>query len=462
MCVSAVWVYADVVADAQALINSGDFSAATEIIEAELERSPKSKQAGMLNQLLGECKFEFGDYDGAEACFNIAKNRGVADAYRFLGRLNYFDYDFTSAAGNYAKYRQMKTRAKKTVATEASHEEDIIIMAENFLERVEKIAVIDSLTVDASDFYKAYKLPASAGSLYGPEIIPFGESRAEAEVAFMNEGKNFIMWAEPDSAGNVSLFESIKLTDGSWHSPVMESEILRGGGNADYPFMMSDGLTLYFANDGKESLGGYDIFVATRDAVTGEYMQPQNMGMPYNSPYDDFMLAIDEQNGVGWWATDRNRIDGKLTIYVFVPNETRTNYNSDDDDVVSFARIDNIKSTQGGNDYSELLEAIENIRTGETERKADFYFTVKAGKTYTTLDDFKNPQARATMIEYLDEMKLYGQASARLSDMRKRYAAERSTTLAEKIIKAESLLERQRERIRDMKNMVYKSEKDNM
>ncbi len=58
------------------------------------------------------------------------------------------------------------------------------------------------------------------------------------------------------------------------------------------PFFMSDGVTLYYANDGDESIGGYDIFIS-RKGEDG-FLQPQNIGMPYNSPYDDYMLAIDE------------------------------------------------------------------------------------------------------------------------------------------------------------------------
>ena len=84
--------------------------------------------------------------------------------------------------------------------------------------------------------------------------------------------------------------------------------------------MMSDGITLYYANDGDNTLGGYDIFM-TRKGDDGRFLQPQNIGMPYNSPYDDYMLAIDEVTGAGWWATDRNQIPDSVTIYVFVPND---------------------------------------------------------------------------------------------------------------------------------------------
>ena len=101
--------------------------------------------------------------------------------------------------------------------------------------------------------------------------------------------------------------------------------------------MMQDGMTIYYANNGTSSLGGYDIFISRKD--DNEYYKPQNIGMPYNSPYDDYMLAIDETTGVGWWATDRNQLGDSITIYKFIPQDMRINYDVDTIDLVKFARI---------------------------------------------------------------------------------------------------------------------------
>ncbi|MDE6081303.1 MAG: hypothetical protein K2F70_03435, partial [Muribaculaceae bacterium] len=131
---------------------------------------------------------------------------------------------------------------------------------------------------------------------------------------------------------------------------------------------MNDGVTLYFANDGENSIGGYDIFI-TRRNDEGKFFQPQNLGMPYNSPYNDYMLAIDEQNGVCWWATDRNKIPGKVTIYTFIPSEMRVNYEVDDPDLASYARIDSYKKTWAeGKDYTKLLNRISKRMEADVEQ----------------------------------------------------------------------------------------------
>lgn len=45
--------------------------------------------------------------------------------------------------------------------------------------------------------------------------------------------------------------------------------------------------------------------------------------MPFNSPANDYMYAIDEFNNIGWFASDRYQPDNKVCIYVFVPNSSK-------------------------------------------------------------------------------------------------------------------------------------------
>ena len=61
------------------------------------------------------------------------------------------------------------------------------------------------------------------------------------------------------------------------------------GTDLNYPSMNSDGITLYFAAKGEASLGGYDIFITRYDAEDGSYLKPDNMGLPFNSPFNEYM-----------------------------------------------------------------------------------------------------------------------------------------------------------------------------
>ena len=48
---------------------------------------------------------------------------------------------------------------------------------------------------------------------------------------------------------------------------------------------------------------------------------PDNYGLPYNSTANDYFLAIDERNNLGWLISDRYQPEDKVCIYIFVPNK---------------------------------------------------------------------------------------------------------------------------------------------
>lgn len=378
----------------------------------------------------------------------------TAEDYIEAGREAFMRYDFDEAT---RQYGLASKKLKKETSEVLDLYKDQLELAESFLERVEKVIILDSISVPKEEFFKAYKLPVSAGSLGGPDALPF--PAGDVEYVFTNEGDDFKMWAQLDTTGFYRIAESIRLTDGEWHQPVWTPEELGLGANAEYPFMMADGVTLYYASDGDESMGGYDIFVVNRDASTGEYLQPQNIGMPYNSPFDDYFLAVDELNGVGWWATDRNQVSDNLTVYVYKLNDLRKNYDPEEEtDIISLARINDFRSTwPDEEDYTELVDAVRNI-TIEKKKKVDFNFPMSGGIIYTSLDDFRTSGGKTMMKKYLAALKDFEHDNQQLSELRRKYAAAHSSSLKEQISKLESSTERSRESLRKLRSEVYRAE----
>ncbi|MDE5869230.1 MAG: hypothetical protein K2H18_03270 [Muribaculaceae bacterium] len=275
-----------------------------------------------------------------------------------------------------------------------------------------------------------------------------------------NEDGDFKIWAQQDTTGFYNIAESIRLTDGTWSKPVMAPLSLGGEKNAEFPFMMPDGVTLYFASDGEGSIGGYDIFVATRDAQSGEYLQPQNLGMPYNSPFDDYLLAIDEYNGVGWWATDRNRLGDNITVYLFKVNDTRVNYDPDEEetDIEDLALISDFRATQDiENDYTSLISQIREINPVK-KRNDQFRLPLSGGRIYVSFDDFKTVGGREAMKKYLIAKRDYDLAMGDLSTLRKEYHSNPSSELKSKIRLIESQLEKDNNNLKNLLNEVYRAE----
>lgn len=269
-----------------------------------------------------------------------------------------------------------------------------INMAKNMLDRVENIKLIDTLRVDSADFFRRYRLSSDVGQLLNASILPKEYRDDNPHVVFRTQNGKELFWSQPADSGKRIIVTSDILDNGLMDTARPLSPLLNDGdGDSDYPFVMQDGLTIYFANNGDNSLGGYDIFM-TRRSPTGEVLQPQNIGMPFNSPFNDFMMVIDETRDLGWWASDREQIPGKLTLYIFEPSKIRVNYSPDLPNIEDLAMIYNI--TPLGHLEDRMIDPVTIQKTKPIE-----FNIVINGKTYTQLNQLTNPQAREAMTEYL-------------------------------------------------------------
>ena len=293
------------------------------------------------------------------------------------------------------------------------------------------------------------------GSLNPTTILPNGFSALTNTVVYQPESKSQMIWAVEDEDSIETLVFSSILTDNSWEKPVVLDENLCEG-NSNYPYIMPDGITIYFANDGENSIGGYDIFLSRKD--DDGFLQPQNIGMPYNSPYNDYMLVIDETTGLGWWASDRNQIDGQVTIYTFIPNEVRVNYPTDTPNLINLARINSISdSWQADTDYNKILNRLNSISNPISSNNASvFSLTLPNGDIYTTLDDFEHEEAAQVMEEYLVEVDNLNSLLQRVANLRQEYSIGHDVGV--EIINLEQQIISQRALITRLRNNVVSLE----
>ncbi len=407
--------------EAKALYAAGNYEAATAALQQVVKKTPRDAAA---QYYLGLSLLELGREKEALDALEKAEDRGNADAARLLAEIALDEYRADDAADHIDAWSDILTKAKKSAPAALAKMQTRAVQMKNMLERVEKIAIIDSVTVDSARFFEHYPLSAAAGRLLPGSALP-PQLQAGASVAYRPELSTELIWSAPDSTGMMTLYSAGILDDGTMEQPRVMPGDPGEGGNANFPFLMPDGVTLYFANDGPGSLGGYDIFFTRRDA-DGSLLQPQNMGMPYNSPANDYMLAIDEAAGLGWWATDRNAPAGMVTIYTFIPSDTRVNYQPDDPDIADRARVSAIAPTQTpGVDYASKLAAARaeaaDIQADETNSNA-FEIAMGNGQVYTSLSQFRNRQARQAMEQWLDRNKELQRLEAQLAALRQAYA----------------------------------------
>src|SRR3712207_8979977 len=142
-----------------------------------------------------------------------------------------------------------------------------------------------------------------------------------------------------------TLFRSL---DKEWSQPKRIEEISKLSRFAINPYQLFDGATLFFAAKTPQSLGEYDIFMTRYKREDGSYFAPIYYGLPFNSTANDYLLAIDEVNSLGWLVTDRRQPEGQVCIYTFVPTHVRKTFEGDnltDSELYNFATINKISDT---------------------------------------------------------------------------------------------------------------------
>lgn len=330
-----------------------------------------------------------------------------------------------------------------------------IDLGRNMLERVEKIVVVDSFTVDRSDFFRAYRLDPTTGRLADTDMVEAIAPDAVSPV-FSTEGGELMLWANSDDVtGEFSIMESSLLADGSREEPaalftraaVFDDNI---DGQVCSPFLMADGVTLYFAADGPQSLGGLDIFL-TRRGADGAFLQPSNIGMPYNSPANDFMMAIDEVTGAGWWATDRDTDEEHVKIFVFKPSELRVNFEPETADLAEYAMLRQFIPAET-RERSEVLAAINSSARTAPRHGGEFHFAMPDGRIMTHLTDFRSPDARGLIGRWQALSQEIAENKALISRLR----AERAQASQLEALEAE--IESRRERLKQIANEIVINE----
>lgn len=304
---------------------------------------------------------------------------------------------------------------KKKSATKAKVKQKTTVVDNELEQRLEsmrgftqKVMFIDSVVVSKSKLLSSLNIPDEAGSIQAYNKF-FNTTDQPNSIVYLNQLRNKCVFSK-FTDGGWDLY-SKEMIGEKWSNavPLKGLDILGDDVDINWPFLLSDGTTLYFAAKGVESIGGFDIFMTRYDETTQSYLKPENIGMPFNSIDNDYFFIVDEYDGIGWFATDRNQPEGKVCIYSFIYNDVRENYVVDEytpEQLRQLSEIHSISQTWTSN--QARLDALEQLtavykRKFTQKKKNDFEFVINDELTYTTLTDFRSVEA-AEMYVDLNEL----------------------------------------------------------
>lgn len=361
----------------------------------------------------------------------------------------------------------LSVSAQKRNQKAKANVEDVDPRIERMVASTQEIVFIDSMVIDKNKFLEYYNLNPESGRLLKYDDFFGGKEHANSYV-HVNEMGNKCYFSIEDTINGGRLYTSDILdnrwTQGTELQGIREGEKIE---SVNYPFMMADGITLYFAAKGTESIGGYDIFVTRLDIESGQYLKPENIGMPFNSEANDYMYAIDELDSIGWFVTDRNQTDGKVCVYMFIPSDTRQTYSPDEypeDKIKSLARIERIADTwKDGKAREKALKRLASITNNKQSEKknGEFAFVINDNTTYKTLKDFRsadNAGKYAELISQKAKLDNLGKAIAKARDYFAAASNKEKDELRSEFLKSEKQYESMETQIENLEKEIRNAE----
>ena len=322
-------------------------------------------------------------------------------------------FAFTSTQAQKKKVVKKKETKAKVVATDKKVDNSLFA---TMLPNTDKLLVIDSAVVDKDSFLKHLDLQNENGYV-GIE---------NDNAWFINALKNKKIYASGDSLSGRKLILAYYVNS-RWEDRRPISELNTLFSDINFPFLMPDATTLFFSAKGHNSIGGFDIYTTRLDVDNGGFYIPDNYGLPYNSTANDYFLAIDERNNLGWLVSDRYQPEDKVCIYIFVPNKNRVKLAQegfDNNTIKKLAQLNSIQDTWNFGNKQEAMRNLERLRTQinvENKGRESVLFIVNDKIKYTSLSQFKSNKSNQLFAKLEDNRQLVAKQKTELENLRIQY-----------------------------------------
>ncbi|MGN0190557.1 MAG: hypothetical protein ACI39U_02775, partial [Candidatus Cryptobacteroides sp.] len=221
-------------------------------------------------------------------------------------------------------------------------------------------------------------------------------------VYFPDDEKSFFHSSVPDSTGCHIVCS--ELSDSLTWS--VSAPLFSGDSYADeiMPMLSADRKSLTFSARRGDGVGGYDLYESVWNDLDSCWTAPVNMGFPYSSPANDYLLVNTSDGRYTFFASDRDCPKDSLFVYVleyeFVPAQENV---GDASALKKIMALDPDDRRQ----ESEMSSAIpENTQTQDYMRKMEDVRILRArlDSAVTRLEQMRETYAMSDEVEQRQEL----------------------------------------------------------
>lgn len=137
----------------------------------------------------------------------------------------------------------------------------------------------------------------------------------ETSIFFTADGNRMFFSSDRKGGfGGRDIYYCDKNSDGTWSEPKNMGPGVNSSFDEESPFISNDGKYFFYSSNNEQSLGGFDIFYASKTA-NGEFSNGQPLNYPLNSTSDDVYYTSSSNNYKGYLTSSRSGSYGDKDIY---------------------------------------------------------------------------------------------------------------------------------------------------
>ena len=240
------------------------------------------------------------------------------NVYYLIGKSYHLWADFSKAQLAYEAYKT-KATAKEIEKLDVNYLIENCINGKKLMDGQLDMRIVNKTPIDVAKLPKGYPPALVADKLQKKTkffISPVDEKKKEKLLMFKTERNEMIQTSYGlDDKNGKDLYANMLIGSDKWGIPKSLGDNINTPLDEEYAYVSLNGRTMYFSSKGHNSIGGYDIFVSTRESTTSPWGKPKNIGYPINSPYDDILFMPDLTGNMAYFSSNRRSPTGGFNFY---------------------------------------------------------------------------------------------------------------------------------------------------
>ncbi len=172
------------------------------------------------------------------------------------------------------------------ITSEKKAEESTIFL--DFLKQGTDALVFSGSYLNSGVYYKYGRANKNSENIVKEKINnPFLDEYGFSYVQFVNDSTIVFSSNKKGGYGGYDIYIS-GYRNGHWFKPINLGRNINTKFDEISPYMTPDAQNIYYSSNGLKSTGGFDILHAQFSYVEDDWLEPTNLGLPINSPFDEY------------------------------------------------------------------------------------------------------------------------------------------------------------------------------